>query len=165
MINRGRVVIAAAFAALGLGFLGYYFYASLDIPQLEKVQLDLTSVQVVEVNTIDNRANLEIRFLVTNPSEKTATISNINYELFVNGKDVGNGEYSTADISLPGRALIYPGNSIELTDVFNLVYTDQIADEYFAITNEEQVSYFAKGNISVESAWSIVEKEFESSLG
>ena len=68
MINRGRVVIAAAFGALGLGFLGYYFYASLDIPQLEKVQLDLASVQVVEVNTIDNRANLEIRFLVTNPS-------------------------------------------------------------------------------------------------
>jgi LEA14-like dessication related protein len=165
LVSRGRVVIAAAFGALGLGFLGYYLYASLDIPELEKVQLDLASVNVIEVNSIDNRATLEVIFLVTNPSQKTVTISNINYELFANGKAVGNGEYSTEDIALPGRALVYPGGVVELTSVFNLVHTDQIADEYFAITNEEQVSYFTKGNISVESAWSIVEKEFESSIG
>jgi len=165
LVSRGKVVIGGAFAGLGLFLLYLVYYAGLDNPHLEKVQVDLVSVKVLEVNSVDNRANLEMRFLATNPSEKTVTISNINYELFVNGKDVGNGEYSTEDISLPGRAAIYPSQSIELVDTFNLVYTDQVNDEYFAITNGEKVSYFAKGNISVESAWSIVEKEFESSLG
>ncbi len=164
MASRGRVVIAAAFGALGLGFLGYYYYANLDIPELEKVQLDLVAVKVLEVNSIDKRANLEIDFLVTNSGKKTATISTINYELFANGKDIGNGEYSTEDIALPGRALIYPGQSVTLTGAFNLVYTDRVADEYFAITNGEQISYVVKGSLTVESAWATVDKQFESAI-
>ncbi|MGH9998850.1 MAG: hypothetical protein ACRD90_03185 [Nitrosopumilaceae archaeon] len=165
MVSRGRVVITAAFVGLGLGMLGLVYYASLDNPQLEKVQLDLVGVKVLETNSIDKRATLELTFLVTNPSEKTLTVSNINYEIFVNGKDVGNGQYSTEDIAMPGRAGIYAGKSIELTSKFNLVYTDQIANEYSIITNGEQASYRAKGIISAESAWSIVEKPFESTLG
>ena len=163
-MSRGRIVIAAAFGGLGLAFLGYYYYANLDVPELEKVQLDLVAVKVLEVNSIDKRANLEIDFLVTNSGKKTATISNINYELFVNGKDVGNGQYSTEDIALPGRALIYPSQSITLTGAFNLVYTDRVADEYFAITNGEQVSYMAKGSLTVESAWATADKQFESAF-
>ena len=145
--------------------LGLVYYASLDNPQLEKVQLDLAAVKMLENNSIDKRATMELTFLVTNPSEKTITVSNINYELFVNGKDVGNGQYSTEDIAMPGRAGIYAGKSIELASKFNLVYTDQIANEYSIITNGEQASYRVKGIISAESAWSIVEKPFESTLG
>ena len=157
-------MIAAAFGALGLGFLGYYYYANLDIPELEKVQLDLVAVKVLEVNSIDNRANLELSFLVTNSGKKTATISNINYELFANGKDIGNGQYSTEDIALPGRALIYPGQPVTLTSAFNFVYTERVADEYYAITKGEQVSYLAKGSLTVESAWTTVDKDFESAI-
>ena len=145
--------------------LGLVYYASLDNPQLEKVQLDLVNVKVLENNSIDRRATLELTFLITNPGEKTITISNINYELFVNDKDVGNGHYSTEDIAMPGRAGIYAGKSVEITSKFNLVYTDQIADEYSAITNGNQASYRAKGIASAESAWSIVEKPFETNLG
>lgn len=145
--------------------LGLVYYASLDNPELEKVQIELTGVKVLDVNSIEQRADLEITFLVINPGQKSTTVSNINYELFVNGNDVGNGEYSTQDIALPGRAAIYPGQSVELTDTFNLVYTDRIADAYSSVTNEEPVSYKVKGMASIESAWSIVEKEFESTLG
>lgn len=165
MVSRGKIVITAAFIGLGLGMLGLIQYASLDNPQLEMVQLDLVSVKVLEINSIERRATLELTFLITNPSEKTLTTSNINYELFVNDKDVGNGEYSTEDIAMPGRAAIYAGKSVELSNKFNLVYTDQIAKEYSAIVNGEQISYRAKGIISVESAWSIVEKPFEVTLG
>lgn len=145
--------------------LGLIYYASLDNPQLEMVQLDLVGVKVLETNSIDRRATLELTFLITNPSEKTLTISYINYELFVNDKNVGNGEYSTQDIAMPGRAAIYAGKSVELTSKFNLVYTDQVANEYSIITNGEQAGYSAKGIVSVESAWSIVEKPFEVTLG
>ena len=165
MVSRGRIVITAAFIGLGLGMLGLVYYASLDNPLLEKVQLDLVDVKVLETNSIDRRATLELTFLITNPSEKTLTISNINYELFVNDKDVGNGQYSTEDIAMPGRAGIFAGKSVEIPSKFNLVYTDQIANEYSIITNDDKASYRIKGIISVESAWSIVEKPFEAMLG
>jgi len=165
MVSRGKVVISAAFAVLFAMFIGFYYYASLDNPQLEMAQLELVDIKVLETNSIDKRATLEITFLVTNPSEKTFTISNINYELFVNNKDVGNGEYSTEDIAMPGRAAIYAGKSVELSSKFNLVYTDQIDNEYSIITNGEQASFRAKGIASIESAWSIVEKPFEVTLG
>jgi LEA14-like dessication related protein len=165
LVSRGRIVITAAFVGLGFGMLGLVYYASLDNPQLEKVQLDLVNVKVLENNSVDRRATLELTFLVTNPGEKTTTISNINYELFVNDKDVGNGQYSTEDIAMPGRAGIYAGKSVEIPTKFSLVYTDQIADEYSIVTNGEQASYRVKGVISVESAWSVVEKPFEATLG
>jgi len=165
LVSRGKVVITAAFVGLGFGMLGLIYFAGLDNPQLEMVQLELVGVKVLDTNSIDKRATLEIIFLVTNPSEKTFTISNINFELFVNNKDVGNGEYSTEDIAMPGRAAIYAGDSVELSTKFSLVYTDQIANEYSIITNGEQASYRAKGIASVESAWSIVEKPFEITLG
>jgi len=165
LVSRGRIVITAAFIGLGLGMLGLVYYASLDNPQLQKAQLDLVSVKVLENNTIDKRATLELTFLITNPGEKTVTISNISYELFVNDKNVGNGQYSTEDIAMPGRAGIYAGQAVEIPSKFNLVYTDQIANEYSMITNGDQVSYKVKGVISVESAWSIVEKPFEATLG
>ncbi len=157
-------MIAAAFGALGLGFFGFYYYANLDIPELEKIQLEMVAVKVLDVNSIDNRANLEISFLVTNSGKKTVTISNINYELFTNGKSIGNGAYSTEDIALPGRALIYPSQSIPLTSTFNFVYTDNVTDEYLAITNGEQVSYIANGSFTVQSAWTTIDKNFESTL-
>jgi len=165
LVSRGRIVVTAAFVGLGLGMLGLVYYAGLDNPQLEMAQLDLVGVKVLETNSIDKRATLEITFLVTNPSEKTFTISNINYELFVNNKDIGNGEYSTEDIAMPGRAAIYAGKSVELSSKFILVYTDQIANEYSIITNGEQASFRAKGIASIESAWSIVEKPFDVTLG
>ena len=165
MVSQGRTVIAAAFAGLGILLLGLVYYASLDNPQLEKAKIDLAGVKVLEVNSIDKRTKLEVKFLVTNPSGKTLTVSTIRYDLFINDKDVGNGHYSTEDIALPGRAAVYPGQSVELVDKFNLVYSDRISDEYNAIISGKQVKYLAKGQASVESALSIVEKNFESTFG
>ena len=164
LVSRGRISIIGAFIGLGLIMLGFVYYASLDNPQLEQIQVDLISVKVLETNSIDMRADLQVIFLVTNPSQRTLTVSNINYALFANDKNVGNGEYSTEDVAMTGRAAFYPGQSIEISSVLNLVYTDQIADAYSAIVNGEHVSYKATGQVSVESAWSIVEKHFETTL-
>ena len=165
MVSRGKVVITGAFIGLGLFMLYLVYYASLDNPELEKTQVDLVNVKVLDVNSVDNRATLEVKFLITNPGKKSITVSQINYALSVNGKDVGNGNYNTEDISLPGRAAIYAGQSVELTSKFNLVYNNQIADAYSTVTNNELATYKANGIISVESAWSIVEKQFETTLG
>lgn len=140
---------------------GFVFYASLDNPELEKMEIDLFDVQVIDVNNIENRVTLEVMFLVKNPSEKTFTIPSISYDLYADGVLIGAGQYSTEDIAMPGRAAFYPGAEIPLKNMFFLTLTEQNTQQYNAIVNGEELDYSAKGIVTVESAWSLIEKEFE----
>ena len=155
------------FAAIGglLALMGYFvYYASLDNPELEKIEIELASVDLRDVNSIENRATLEISILVKNPSEKTFTIAIMSYELFANGNSIGTGQYSVVDIPMPGRAAFYPGSEIVLKNFFQLILSDNNVQEYQSITNGENVQYSVKGEVTVETAWSLIEKNFESSL-
>ena len=102
--------------------------------------------------------------LFRSPSDKTFTVPLISYELFANGEPLGTSQYSTEDIAMPGRAAFYPGSEISLKSTIQFVLSDSIADEYKAITSGEKVEYSVKGKITVETAWSLVEKEFQSTL-
>ena len=156
---QSKLLIYAAIGGL-LALMGYFVYhASLDNPQLEQVEIDLFSVEVLEVNNVENRAILEVTFLVSNPSDKTFTIPSITYELTANGNSIGQGKYSTEDISMPGRAAFYPGSEISLTNIFQLVLSDTNAPQYQAIIKGEPVQYTVKGIVTVETAWSLVEKD------
>jgi len=143
---------------------GIVYYASLDIPELELMEIKLDNVELIDVNSIENKVKLRTTFLVKNPSEKTFTVATIVYDLFVNGKSIGAGAYSTADIAMPGRAAFYPGSEIPLKNIFELILTDTNAQEYQSIIAGESLQYSVKGIVTVETAWSLIEKEFESSL-
>ena len=94
---------------------GFVYYASLDNPELEKVEISLHEVKVIDVNTIENKAKIEVAFLVKNPGEKTFTVPIITYKLYSGDMVVGSGQYSTEDIAMPGRAAFYPDSEIPLT--------------------------------------------------
>jgi len=164
-LPQGKWILYAAIGGLLVIMGGIVYYASLDIPQLEQVEIDLFDVELIDVNSIENRAELKATFLVKNPSEKTFTVSFISYELFANGNSIGTGQYSTQDIAMPGRAAFYPGSEIPLKSKFQLVLSDVNAQDYQSITRGESVWYSVEGTITTESAWSLVDKEFQSSLG
>ena len=153
------VAIGALLAMLG----GFTWYASMDNPKLEMVDLNIGTVKLVSENTIEGKAKLDVGFVIKNPSDKTFTVSRIDYELFANDVSIGKGQYSTEDIAMPGRAAFYPNAEIELPSSFTLTRTTENAEQYSAITTETPVVYSAKGLIVVESAWSLVEKEFKTS--
>jgi len=154
------VAIGGLFALMGF----FVYYASLDNPQLEQIEIELVGVEVIQVNSIENRAELETTFLVKNPSEKTFTVPLITFELFVDGKSIGKGQYSTEDIAMPGRAAFYPGSEIPLKTKFYLVLSDSIVQEYQDIINGGEMRFSVEGEITAESAWSLIEKEFQSSM-
>ena len=164
-LPQGKWILYAAIGGLLVIMGGIVYYASLDIPQLEQVEIELFDVELIDVNSIENRAELKATFLVKNPSEKTFTVSFISYELFANGNSIGTGQYSTQDIAMPGRAAFYPGSEIQLKSNFQLVLSDVNAQDYQSITRGESVRYSVEGTITTESAWSLVDKEFQSSLG
>ena len=136
----------------------------MDIPELEKAEIKLGSVEVKDVNSIDNHALLKINFLITNHGAKTFVIPIISYELFANGKSIGTSSYNVEDIPMTGRAPFYPGAEIPLGSNMKIFQTEDNNDEYLAIVNGEYVEFSVKGQYTVETAWQLLDIEFESSL-
>ena len=91
---QSKLLVYAAIVGL-VGLLGaIVWFASLDNPDLEKVEIELTDVEVTSVNKVANSAKLTVTFLVKNPSEKTFTIPLITYELYADEEFLGLGHVS-----------------------------------------------------------------------
>ena len=157
----GRIVPVIAIFGLIAMLGGGVYYASLDNDDLESATIELTSVEILDVNSIENSATLAVIFTITNPSDLTFTVPVITYELYANGNVMGAGAYSTEDIAMPGRAAFYPGTEIGLESWFSLKLTDENQQQYYAIISGENIDYDAVGILTVESAWSIVEPPFD----
>lgn len=157
------MVVYAAIASMLALMGGIIWYASLDNPQLEQVEIQLTDVELLSINKVENTAKLTVTYLVKNPSEKTFTVSLISYQLYGDGELLGSGQYSTADIAMPGRAIFSTGAEIPLNNTFELNKSEVSNEIYQAVLDGNISSFRAEGVITAESAWSVIEKEFESS--
>ena len=148
------MIVYAAIAGL-FGMMGIIvWYASLDNPELEQVEIKLLNVEVRDVNKIENSAKLEVTFLVKNPSEKTFTVPIIGYQLYADGQLLGSGQYSTEDIAMPGRAVFYSGVEIPLKNTFILNKSDVNSEIYQAVLDGNISSFSAEGSITTETSWS-----------
>jgi len=161
LVAQGKVIIYAAIAGLLAMLGGFTWYASLDNPKLDMAEIQIGEIKVINTNSLENRATLEVGLKIKNPSDKPFTISNIEYELLANGRSLGNGQYSAQDVPLPGRPIFGSNVEIELPSTLNLVITPDNSEVYDAIIGGQDVSYAARGMMVVESSWSLVEKEFE----
>lgn len=163
MALQSKLVVYAAIASMLALMGGILWYGSLDNSELEQVEIELTDVEVINVNKVENTAKLTVTFLVKNPSEKTFTVSLIGYQIYADGELLGSGQYSTADIAMPGRAIFSTGAEIPLKNTFELNKSEVSNDIYQKVIDGAVSSFRAEGTITTESAWSTVEKEFESS--
>lgn len=165
MFNKGKIVLLAAFVGLGGLMLFFYFYANSYQPKLQEITIDLQTVKVLDVDKINNRADLEVDYIFSNPTTVTSTISTISYELYANGQDIGQGHYSVEDIPMAGRPALFPAGNMTITDKFNLVDSPNISNVYNSITKGEPVKYEAKGQATIESTLTLITKDFDSTLG
>jgi len=161
MALQSKITVYAALAGVLAMMGGIVYYASLDNVHLEQVEIKLTSVELKDINTIDNQARFNVTFLVKNPSDKTFTVSLIGYQLYGDGILLGSGLYSTADIAMPGRAAFFPGTEVPLKSVFVLDKSEVNSEIYQAATENKINNFSAEGIITTESSWSLIEKEFK----
>ena len=145
--------------------LFFYVYANSFQPELQKVTIDLQNVKILDVDKINKRAHLGVDFYLDNPTSVTSTVSTINYELYGNGKDLGEGHYTVEDIPMAGRPALFSGGNVTLTNTFELVDTSNISDVYDSIIKGESVAYEAKGQVTVESTLTLITKDFDLKLG
>jgi len=59
---QSKMVVYAAIAGLFAMMGGIVWYASLDNPQLELTEIELQSVEVISVNSVEDSAKLQITF-------------------------------------------------------------------------------------------------------
>ncbi|MDH3312461.1 MAG: hypothetical protein OEM28_04845 [Nitrosopumilus sp.] len=161
MALQSKMTVYAAVAGVLALMGGIVYYASLDNVDLNQVEIELTNVEFRDVSSINNQAKFDVTFLVKNPSDKTFTVSVIEYKLYGDETLLGSGIYSTADIALPGRALFSAGAEIPLKNTFVLSKGDVESEIYEAMIDNKITSFSAEGNITTQSSWSEAQKEFK----
>ena len=157
----GRPILFLAIIGLLAMMGGIVYYASLDNDDLSMATIELAEVELLDVNSIENRATLKVTFLVANPGEVTVTVPVISYQLFADGSEIGSGAYSTEDVAMPGRAAFYPDAEIPLKNKLTIVMSEMNETVYKKIVSGQVIQYAATGQMTVESAWSIVELDFD----
>ena len=165
MVSKGKIVLVAAFAGLGGLMLFFYLYADSYQPQLQQITISVQTIKVLSVDKINNRANLEIDYVLYNPTTITSTISTINYDVYANGQDVGQGHYDVEDIPMAGRPELFPESNMTVTDNFQLVNSPNMADIYGSIVKGDSVKYEVKGTVTIESTLTMIDKDFDVTLG
>jgi len=161
MALQSKLIVYLAIVGVLALMGGIIFYASLDNDELALIEIELTNVKLLDVNTVNNQAKFEVTFLIKNPSDKTLTVSQIDFQLYGDDKLLGSGLYSTADIALPGRALFVSGAEIPLKNIFVLSKSEVNSEIYEDATNERITSFSAEGNIITQTSWSESEKDFK----
>ena len=163
-IKPSKIIVYAAIAAM-FAFMGaIVYFSTYDIPELEKSELELLSVNVAEIDSIENRLYLEVVFGITNHGERTVTVPEISFELFADGVSLGASSYSVSDIPMPGRALLTSGLQVPLVGKMTINLTDDIKDVYEAIAAGESLDYRVTGQYTIETAWQVIDMQFDSSL-
>ena len=161
MALQSKITVYLAIAGVLAMMGGIVYYGSLDNIELDQVEIELQNVELLNVNTTDEQAKFTVTFLVKNPSDKTFTVSLIDYKLFGDGALLGPGQYSTVDISMPGRAAFYAGTEIPLKSIFVLTKSDVSSEIYENAIKNKINDFAAEGVITTETTWSLSEKEFK----
>ena len=163
-IKPSKIIVYAAIGAMFAFMGGIAYYSTYDIPELEKSELELLSVNVTEINSIENRLYLEVVFGITNYGERTVTVPQIGFELFANGKSLGSSSYDGSDIPLNGRALMLSGMQVPLVGEITVNQTDDVKNIYEAIAAGESLDYRVVGQYTIETAWQVIDVQFDSSI-
>ena len=163
-IKPSKIIVYAAIGAMFAFMGGIVYYSTFDFAELEQSEIELLSVNVVEIDSIDNRITMNVVFGITNHGERTVTVPEISYQLFVNERSLGSSSYSVSDIPLNGRALLLSGMQVPLKSEITINLTDDIKDIYEDISNEENLNYRVIGQYTIETAWQVMDIQFDSSI-
>jgi len=161
MALQSKMTVYAALVGVFALMGGIFYYGNLDTVQIEQAEIELINVELRDVSTIDDQAEFDVTFLVKNPSDKTFTVPLIEYQLYGDGVLLGLAQYSTVDISMPGRAAFFPGVELPLKNIFVLEKTEVNSEIYQDAIENKITSFSAEGSITAQSSWMTIEKEFK----
>ena len=169
-LSKRRIVL---FGVIGVLVITIIFLPRIqyfiNAPDVNAIDFKLSSVDITNLSNNTNNIELLLRFDVSNPSEKTATTSKVEYDLFGDNKFLGHGVLSYEDIPLNGRPQFSPGQTTTLKSPIVLQPSDTNIDIIEKLINNQSdsindIRWNVNGSSQIESAFVIVQKDFNDVL-
>jgi hypothetical protein len=136
---------------------------------VDAIDFELSSIDIANLSNNTNNIELLLLFDVSNPSEKTATTSKVEYDLFGDDEYLGHGVLSYEDIPLNGRPQFSPGQTTTLKSTIVLQPSDTNMDIIEKLIDNQSdsinnIRWNVNGSSQIESAFVIVQKDFNDVL-
>jgi hypothetical protein len=169
-LSKRRIVLFGVIGVLALTIILLpriqYF---INAPNVDAIDFELSSIDIANFSNNTNNIELLLLFDVSNPSEKTATTSKVEYDLFGDDEYLGHGVLSYEDIPLNGRPQFSPGQTTTLKSTIVLQPSDTNMDIIEKLIDNQSdsinnIRWNVNGSSQIESAFVIVQKDFNDVL-
>jgi hypothetical protein len=169
-LSKRRIVLFGVIGVLVLTIILLpriqYF---INAPDVDAIDFELSSIDIANLSNNTNNIELLLLFDVSNPSEKTATTSKVEYDLFGDDEYLGHGILSYEDIPLNGRPQFSPGQTTTLKSTIVLQPSDTNMDIIEKLIDNQSnsinnIRWNVNGSSQIESAFVIVQKDFNDVL-
>jgi hypothetical protein len=169
-LSKRRIVLFGVIGVLALTIILLpriqYF---INAPNVDAIDFELSSIDIANLSNNTNNIELLLLFDVSNPSEKTATTSKVEYDLFGDDEYLGHGVLSYEDIPLNGRPQFSPGQTTTLKSTIVLQPSDTNMDIIEKLIDNQSdsinnIRWNVNGSSQIESAFVIVQKDFNDVL-
>ena len=167
-LTRGKIVIIPIFVAIAATLAGLVAFIEWEGEAIDpNFSVTLENVKMKKID--DDNPDLMIvqaDLSVFNETERVLTVSRIGYDLYANEILVGRGSLSFEDIPLSGRAPLFSGSSTTFPSEVQLRKSPEVMEIWNKLSNNdtEDVTWHAEGVAQIETAFSIIEKDFNSTL-
>lgn len=167
-LTRGKIVIIPIVVAIGLTFLGLVIFTFMEEAEISPhVSVVLTSVHMDRIDA-DNPAIMYVRadFTIFNDTDKVLTISRITYDMYANDIFIGEGLFSWADHPLVGRPPLFDRSTTTIPVEMSLHQSPDNIEVWNMLRDgdTDNIQWRAEGMAQIETAFSIIEKDFVSTL-
>jgi hypothetical protein len=141
----------------------------INAPDVNVIDVNLAAVNISNISNNTNNIELSLLFDVYNPSDKSATTSKVEYDLFGDNKLLGHGVLSYEDIPLNGRPQFSPGQTTSLKSAIILQPSDinrDVIEKLISNSSDavNSIRWNVNGSSQIESAFVILEKDFSDVL-
>ncbi len=169
-LSKRRIVLFGVIGALVITIILLpriqYF---VNAPDVNAIDFNLAAVNISNLSNNTNNIELSLLFNVYNPSDKSATTSKVEYDLFGDNKLLGHGVLSYEDIPLNGRPQFSPGQTTTLKTPIILQPSEMNRDVIEKLLSNssnsiKSIRWNVNGSSQIESAFVILEKNFSDAL-
>jgi hypothetical protein len=166
-LSRRRIILIGAITAVAITIILLPLIVTITLPNLNNLTIDMSKVEAINDTNNTQGSQLNVVFVVYNPTKQTLTTSRIEYELFADGKSLGSGILSFEDIPLNGRPQFYSNSSTTLQSTFKIT-SNSIAQLFNKIVENhesiKQIKWRVTGVATIESGFSSSSKEFSNEI-
>lgn len=170
LFSKRRIILIGVIAAVVVTIVFLPLVLTITLPtNVNDVTVRLVKVEVVKNATAVNPriVQLNLIFGVHNPTDKSLTTSRIEYQLFANGRPLGDGLLSYEDVPVNGRPQLFSNTDAQLQSQFTITPSNSNAEIMKLITNQstgKKITWKVVGEADIESGFSSASKSFTNQI-